>query len=299
MARRFRGSQGQMICLGLNDTEKDVRISKYCRDNGIDKVFILSPAKFRFGCSFSNHEQIEYDQIIQYKYFYRLLQEIGPNTLVVVNECLRTQDRYGLTYNCIRNYLNQTHHQIVFQYLPLIDQFDDFMILVDLDTRSRWKREKWSEGLRCEFQLEISPVEIVLHPTKIKTDAKTKRAYVAEKRKLIDGIGLKDPHTIPRNLYLMSGKAKLSHVNGGDCYVGRNNRFKIAGMRTYADTEFPYSSTVFEYCHNFINFSDFLALSRQAIVPVLVADLKVDEWYNRRYAEWTQRVRDAYATIHG
>lgn len=288
-----------MICLGLDNAEKDTRIGKYCRDNGIDKVFVLSPAKFRFGCSFANHEQIEYNQIIQYKYFYRLLQEINPKTLVVVNECLRTQDRYELTYNCIRNYLNQTPHQIVFQYLPIIDRFDDFMILVDFDTRSRWKRGKWSDSLRGEFHLETSPVEIELRSTKIKIDTKTKRAYAAEKRKLIDGIGLKDPHTIPRNLYLMSGKSKLAHVNDGDCYVGRNNRFKIASMRTYADTEFPDSSTVFEYCHNFISFSDFLALSRQTTIPVLVADLKVDEWYHRRYLEWAQRVRDAYATIHG
>ena len=61
-------------------------------------------------------EFIEWADIIEYRYYYRLLQEIGSKTLVVVNECLRTQARHDLTYNCMRLFLNQTDHRLIFQY---------------------------------------------------------------------------------------------------------------------------------------------------------------------------------------
>jgi len=286
-----------VICLGLNASQKDAKVARYCADHGIKKVFVLTPEKFRPAFSVEA-EHIEWAQIIQYKFFYRLLQEIDGSTLIVVNECLRTQNRYDLTYNCIRHFLSQTTHQLVFQYLPIIDSPDDFMILFDLDTRSQWKREKLRAELLPHCKVEVAEVPLVLRAVSVETDAKTQAAYVREKRKLIDGIGLKDPHTIPRNLYLMSGKAKLAHVIAGAAYVGRNNRFGIDGLRTFKDEAFPPASTVFELCHNFIDFSDFLALSRQTEIDVLVADLKVDAWYFDRYQAWLQRVRDAYAVLH-
>ena len=94
-----------MIRLGLSDDEKRACVARYRSEHGIGKVFILSPARFVFACEDS--EQIEWAQIIQYRHFYRLLQEIDRSTLVVVNECLRTQNRSDLTYNCIRHFLQQ------------------------------------------------------------------------------------------------------------------------------------------------------------------------------------------------
>lgn len=286
-----------MILLGLDAATKDARISAYCAEHGVQRVFVLSPAKYQFPVSFEPHEHIEWADIIEYKFFYRLLQEIDANTLVVVNECLRTQNRYDLTYNCIRHFLNQAGHQLVFQYLPIIDTVEDFMILFDFDTRSRWKRDKFRAELLKESHIESAPATPALRPIEVETDAKTRAAYAKKKRELIDGIGLKDPHTIPRNLYLMSGKAKLQHVAADADYVGRNNRFKLERLRTYADTAFPAASTVFEFCHDVIHFGDFLALSRQTTVDVLVADLKVDRWYLARYEAWTKRLLDAYAAL--
>ena len=286
-----------MILLGLDAATKDARIAAYCAEHGVRKVFILSPQKYRFDCSFEAHEHIEWADIIEYKFFYRLLQEIDAHTLVVVNECLRTQNRYDLTYNCMRHFLNQAGHQLVFQYLPLIDTVEDFMILFDFDTRSRWKREKFRPELLKESRIEAVSAMPTLRPIDVETDAKTRAAYAKKKRELIDGIGLKDPHTIPRNLYLLSGKAKLKHVSTDADYVGRNNRFKLERLRTYADTSFPATSTVFEFCHDAIHFGDFLALSRQTTVDVLVADLKVDRWYLARYEAWSKRLSDAYAAL--
>lgn len=292
-----------MIYLGLDNQTKDARIGEYCAAHDIRKVFILSPEKFKFACSFPESEVIEWADIIEYQYFYRLLQEIDRRTLVVVNECLRTQNRYDLTYNCIRHFLNQTVHQLIFQYLPLIDASQDFMILFDFDTRSRWKREKFNPSLLTESELVSNEVSLKLQRVEVETPDALKVAYQKEKEKLFASIGLKDPHTLPRNLYLVGGKAKLRHVesgslfNDGKHYIGRNNRFKIEGLQTYREKEYPHHYTVFEFCHNFIDFADFLSLSRQSSFDVLVADLKADAWYFDRYMEWIGRINECYAGL--
>jgi len=286
-----------MIYLGLNNHEKNLRINSFCTAHAIEKVFILSPKKFYFNFDFAATEVIEYADIIEYRYFYRLLQEINNSTLVVIKEFMRTQNRYDLTYNCIRHFLNQTRHQLIFQWLPLIDDMNDFMILFDFDTRSRWKREKFDIDLLENCRLEVKPHNITLNPVFTPTDDKLKAAYQKEKTKLIEGIGIKDPHTIPRNLYLMSGKAKMQSVEMGSYYLGRNNRFKVDTLQTYKEDHYPNNYTVFEFPHNFIDFTDFLALSGQTELDVLTTDLKVDQWYFERYQQWARRLADGYANL--
>jgi hypothetical protein len=286
-----------MILLGLASEEKRREITEYCKTNNVKKIKLLTPEKFDFSID-QEAEHVEYTNIIEYAFFYRLMQEVDDSTLLIVNECLRTQNRYDLTYNCIRNFLNQTKHQLIFQHLPIIDNLDDFMILFDFDTRSRWKREKWDPSKRAEVELRGYWTPLELQATSIETSTKVKTAYIEEKHKLIEDIGLKDPHTIPRNLYLLSGKMKLQCVDPTQNYIGRNNRFKLCNLQTYRETKYPHHYTVFEFCHNFIDFSDFLALSRQDHIPVLVADLKVDQWYFQRYLEWTKRVQSAYTKVH-
>lgn len=285
-----------MIRIGYDDAAKDAIVSAYCRERGIGKVFVLSPGRFRPTLSVP-HEVIEWANIIEYQYYYRLLREIDRSTLVVVNECLRTQNRYELAYNCIRLFLQQTDHRIVFQYLPLIESIADFMALFDFDTRSRWKRESFCPGLLAESDIRLRPVSVAFAEIPVETDAKTREAYAREKRRLIDGIGLKDPHTIPRNLLLMSGRAKLPAVDPGRRYVGRNNRFKLPNLETYREASGEGERAAFELCHNFIDMADFLAVSRQSRVDVLVSDLKVDRWYFDRYQRWAGGLREAYSIL--
>ena len=215
----------------------------------------------------------------------------------MINECLRTQNRYDLTYNCLRNYLNQTVHQIIFQNLPIIDTMDDFMVLFDFDTRSRWKRVKFSEAPLAECTLQINPAVIGINTIEIETDQRTHASYQKKKRQLIDGIGLKDPHTIPRNLYLHGGPTRLKAIEDNKDYVGRNNRFKIDRLRTYRETAFPSQNVIFEFPHNFIDFSDFMTLSGQTQFDVLVTDVKVDQWYVQRYRKWTKRIEYACSAL--
>lgn len=286
-----------MICLGLDDASKRERVARYRADHGIRNVFALGPSKFQL--PLDDIEWIEWASVIQYRFYYRLLQEIGSDTLVVVNECLRTQDRHDLTYNCIRNFLNQTTHQIVFQRLPIIDTIDDFMILVDFDTRSRWKREKWRTELRAETAIDGQRLPVALRRIDIETDATTRAAYAREKRRLIDDIGLRDPHTIPRNLHLFAGKAKVKALDSQQRYVGRNNRFKLPHLETYEEARGNGERVAFEFCHRFIDFSDFLAQTNTTQIDALVSDLKVDAWYFERFTGWARRLDDAYATLLG
>jgi len=286
-----------MIYLGLTPEQKRAVITDYCQQQGITHIVILSPAKFVFDAPVT--ETIDWPEIIMYRTFYRLLQEIGSQSLVVVNECLRTQNRYDLTYNCIRHFLNQAGHKLIFQWLPLIDTLEDFMVLFDFDTRSQWKRERFDADLLAECTLQIAPQKPSLIAIPCATDTKLRTAYQQEKTKLIDGIGTKDPHTIPRNLYLMSGMARMQAVDTFSGWqIGRNNRFKADRWQTYKEDSYPNAPyTVFELPHNFIDFADFMALSQQTNLSVLVADLPIDHWYFTRYQQWAKRIEDGYASL--
>lgn len=285
-----------MICIGYSETQKLDAVSAYRAKHGIENVFVLTAE--RFAVDISDAEQITWQQIIQYKYFYRLLQEINGNTLVVVNECLRTKTRSDLTYNCIRHFLNQTKHQVIFQRLPIIDSLEDFMILFDFDTRSRWKREKFNDQLLDESEIRVNELPVRLSKVEVPTPASLHAKYEKEKEKLFAGLGLKDPHTIPRNLHLLSGKEKVKHLQDDTRYVARNNRLSHPSIVTYKDVSEPGRYTVFEFCHNAIDFTDFLCASDiSGEVDVLTTELRVDQWYFDRFTSWAGVLDDAYAAI--
>lgn len=288
-----------MIHIGLTVAQKSARVAAYCAEHGVKRVYVLSPAKYAFDCGFPQAEAVEWDEIIMYRTFYRLLQEIDASSLVVVNECLRSQNRHDLTYNCIRHFLAQAGHKLVFNWLPCIDEMQDFMVLFDFDTGSKWKREPFDVDLVEEHAtVAVAAWAPSFDRIDVPVDAKTRESYAAEKAKLFAGLGVKDPHTIPRNLYLMSGKSKLPHVGAGRAWVGRNDRFKLPGMRTYKEAAYrdgPYA--VFELPHNFIDFADVMTLCGQSGFGVLVADLPVDGWYFRRFSDWSARIAEGCAAL--
>ena len=301
-----------MIFIGYDDPDKLIEIERYRSVHDIGKVVVISANEFPLPVPDS--DRITYSDVIMYVTFYRLLQEIDGRTLIVINECLRVQNRYDLTYNCIRNYLNQTTHQLIFQQLPQIDTRDDFMILFDFDTRSRWKRQKFDPALvRDNAQVRLRPLPLAFDRLDVPTSAATRQKYAAERERLFASLGAKDPHTLPRNLYLIGGKDKLAYIDGqaqangqlslfepGEAgrYVARNKRLNRDSVVTYGEVTAeggPY--TVIEFPHRFIDFSDFIRRTNQAHSRVLVADLKVDRWYFDRYQEWKERICETYASL--
>ena len=288
-----------MIYIGYETADKQTIIRDYMAGHDLHKLVIISPEAFPL--PFAGADQVKFTDVIMYVTFYRLLQEIDDNTLVVINESLRLQNRYDLSYNCIRNFLNQTHHQLVFQRLPQIDTQEDFMILFDFATRSQWKRRRFDAGLiHDNAQVHVHPYALDFQPIPVPTSAATQRRYEAEKAKRFAELGAKDPHTIPRNLYLIGGKDKLSYIESGihpgPC-VARNQRLNTWRISTYDDVVAGQQYNIVEFPHRFIDFSDFLARTGQEHSNVYLADLRVDHWYLSRYQAWKNRIHETYASL--
>lgn len=293
-----------MIYIGLSDPDKHVAIAEYQCAHTITKIAVISGDDFPL--AIDGADQVTYSDVIMYVTYYRLLQEIDTNTLVVINECLRTQNRYDLSYNCIRHYLNQTGHQLIFQRLPLIDTADDFMVLFDFDTKSRWKRRGFDPLLiQKESVVKVNPLPVAFAPVPVATSAKTKAKYDHARQKMFAEIGNRDPHILPRNLYLIGGEDKRAYIAARETpllgasaqYVARNQRLGLACVVPYAEVQPDTHYTLVELPHRFIDTIDFLQRTGQTHCPVLVADLKVDAWYLSRYQAWSCRIEDTYTGL--
>lgn len=284
-----------MIYLGLTPAAKVATILAYQAEHALPKRVQFSPEKFRLPL---DGESVDWPEIIMYRTFYRLLQEVDANTLLVVNECLRVRNRHDLTYNCLRHILHQGAHVLVFQWLPLLEEIEDFMILFDFATDSRWKREHFDRDLLTETEIYVTERLPRLAPLTIEADAQTHALYAREKARLFADLGLRDPHTIPRNLHLIGGRLRSAHTDLWTWYLARNNRLKLDRVQTYKDPAYPYAPyTLLDFPHNFGDLSDALALSGQTDLPALVTDLPVDQWYLKRYDTWTRRIADGYANL--
>jgi hypothetical protein len=302
-----------VIHIGCRAANKLAIVERYRSAHGCKKIFVISPEKFAplFAQNRMNEPErdgdgrdgtfVPYDKVQFYRWYYKLLAEIDGSTLIVLNECLRSQKRTGdLDLNCIRNFTNQTPHVLVFQWLPFIASMDDFMILVDLVTRSQWKRETFRPELLANTRVEVHSAPPMLTRVDVPIDDKTRAAYVKEKASLVAEARTdvdKDPHIIPRNLLLISGKAKTSHIRPSLSYVGRNNRFKLPNVVTYKDVVGSEPRSVFELPHNHIDLCDMFATTEQQTASVLVADTKADEWYWQRFAQWAEGLRNGVATL--
>lgn len=285
------------IHLGLRPSDKADLIAQHTHQHDIKKIVVCSPERFQFDLvALSCPVQwVDWPEIIMYRTFYPLLQEIDQRTLVVVNECLRTQDRYDLAYNCIRHYLNQAGHVLVLQWLPCIDTMQDFMTLFDFATGSRWKRTGWDIDPPEPVTLQITERTPVVTPIQVPTDARLRAAYDAERSKLFAGLGAKDPHTLPRNLYMVGAKARAAHAPPASSLLGRNTKSGAAPYKADRYPAQPY--TVLDLPHNPIDLADVSALTGQTHFHVLACDLKADRWYIERYTQWAQRIADGYADL--
>ena len=74
---------------------------------------------------------------------------MDKRTLLIIDEIFKVDDRKDLTCNCVRNYLKQTDHQIIFQRFPIVKNKEDFLVLdygmhfqkshnISYKTRHKW-----------------------------------------------------------------------------------------------------------------------------------------------------------------
>lgn len=288
-----------MIRVGLSVREKQIAVTRYAKKYRIRKIFVLYWRAFKTiydaGCEI---EYVEWADTIEYPYFYRLLEEIDDKCLIVVDECMRTQNRSELTYNCIHHYLNQTPHKIIYEYFPFIENEDDFLILLDFQNKGKYRGKGFSWGFLKDEDVEVkeNPITFDIQPVPV-TD---KQAALYEKRKadLFANLGKKDPDTIPRSLHVFAGNWKKPHIKWDGQYVARNSRLNLDNVTTYrkfaeAPTALGLNAewTIVDFPHRRIELNDFLKLTRAASIRFLSTGLPVDNYYQSEFRAWLERVK--------
>lgn len=286
-----------MIRIGLTLEEKQAEIDQYLKQNEINKIFVFYPAMFPITFDVREDlkiEYIEYKDIIEYKPFYHLLEVIDTKTLLIFNECLRTQNRSDLTYNCAHHYANQTGHKIVFEYFPFIEQNADFMILLDLQTPGKYKGRSFDYQYLQEEDIKANPQHITLETIDLSLSAADIKKYEKKKEQLFDNLGNSEPDTIPRQLHVWAGNLKKSIIDPKLNYVARNARFKLDNVTTYKNIEAK-EYILIDIPHRRIDFNDFLKRTDMQHIYFINSKLKVDLYYISELEHWIERLGEFYA----
>ncbi|MFA5169850.1 MAG: hypothetical protein WC420_03935 [Candidatus Paceibacterota bacterium] len=281
-----------MIRIGYTQTEKENEIQAYIDSHKIKKTYIFYFKKFKptFNLNIES-EYIEYSDIEMYKFFYRLLEEIDDSSLVVIDECMRTQNRNELIYNCAHHYLNQTEHKIVFEYFPFIKSKEDFMILLDFQNKGKYRGKGFEWEYLKQEDTEVKYKPILLTEIAIPVTEDNISKYEAQKEKLFDELGNKDPDTIPRNLHIWTGRFKKTVISSTGYYIARNSRFKLPNVVTYKEADMV-PRVIIDFPHRRLDFNDYLKASRSRNIKFLSTGLPVDNFYKNDFTEWVERVRE-------
>lgn len=285
-----------MIRIGLSERQKQKVVNEYLSAHDIKKIYCFYfkkfPLKLNAGCEV---EHIEYADIEMYKYFYRLLGEIDEASLIVINECLRTQNRSELIYNCAHHYLNQTPHRIIFEFFPVIEDKNDFMILLDFENKGKYKGKSFDYVYLQNEDIKIRPNKIKLEIINVDITDKDRERYEKKKEQLFANIGEKDPDTIPRALQLLAGDMKRKAAEPDKIYIARNKRFKLENVLSYQEASGKGGYIVIDMHYRRINMNDFLRTTGMTKIKYLSTTLPIDNVIVTEFAKWKARCDAIYA----
>lgn len=287
-----------MIRIGFETDQKQAVISEYLQDHSdITKVYVFFFKRFPVALDVGDRpvEYIEYADIIMYKFFYRLLEEINDKSLIVYNECLRAQKRSDLTYNCAHHYSNQTPHNIVFEYFPFIDTPDDSMILVDFQAPGKYKGRGFDPAIIRGEDVATVERQYALETADLEPTEDDLARYERKKDELFEQLGQGDPDTIPRNLHIFAGGMKKKSIAPSGRYVARNARYGLPNVVTYKDIVEPGEYVILDFPHRRLDFNDFLKVSGMTDICFVNSGLPVDLYYIRMLREWMGRIEDFHA----
>lgn len=287
-----------MILIGLTEKQKQDEIRRYVEKNSVKHVIVFSPQKFLMELPKLGDvpiEQIEYKEVIMYRTFYPLLERIDQDYLLVVNEFMRTSNRSDLTYNCLRHYLNQCGHQIVFEYFPFIADPAEFMILLDFDTKSKHKGSGFEDRMLDEEYVLCSNRHISLNVEKVGLPDGAKDEYEKRKEELFKDLGKRDPDTVPRELHAFCGRWKKPFIRPELAYVSRNGRYNLPNVTTYPNVERGVQYILLDFQHRRLAMNDFLRKTQESNLTFLSTGLSVDEYYVKEFYAWLARLESFYA----
>ncbi len=286
-----------MIRIGLNEKQKQEEIKKYVKENNIKNVIVFSPKNMFMKLPKMDIpiRQIDYDEIIMYRTFYPLLEEIGKNHLLIANELMRDKNRNCLTYNCYAKYTNQTEHRIAFNYFPIISERRDIMILIDFINSQQHKGFGINNVDISKYDIKCIRKDIELSIVDIPLPESALDEYNEEKERLFDKLGNKSPDTIPRNLHIWTGKFKKPFLNDSEVYIARNKRFKQKNIFVYKEAVPGLKYIIIDIPFRRLEFNDFLRTTGQEDLQYLSTGFGVDKVYIKELKDWIKEVGNIYA----
>jgi len=286
-----------LIRIGLNEKQKQEEIKRYVKQNRIKNVIVFSPEKYFMELPELDVpiRQIGYKEIIMYRTFYPLLEEIDGNCLLIANELMRDKNRNCLTYNCYAKYTNQTEHRLVFNYFPVIEHRKDIMVLVDFSNSQRNKGLGLADIDLSEYDIMCVRRDLRMEIEKIQLPGSAEKEYEKERDRLFDELGNKNPDTVPRNLHLWTGIYKKPFIEDGVNYVARNSRFKKGNVDVYKNAKPGKNYILIDMPFRRLDFNDFLFVTGQECLKYMSTGFKVDDVYINGFSKWMKEVGYIYA----
>ncbi|MBU5669470.1 hypothetical protein KQI68_06415 [Peptoniphilus sp. MSJ-1] len=288
-----------MIRIGLGIRQKEKLIKEYLGKNDIRDVFVLYSEKYHQKLNIGReYEEIEYNEWEMYRTFYPMIEKVRPDSLIIVNEALRTTNYQDLKVNCATVWINQTPHRIIFNTLPFIDNKEDFRILQKLD--QGMKQVEKFDYVQLQLQdIRIKPYKIKLEVIEmIKTTYKQKVSYDKLRDKLaleIEENANKDPNNLPRRLQLKAGDYKKSSIKEDLFYIARNGRFKLDNVETYQNFDKNKNHIIIDLPTSRMNLVDYIIDTKTNKLEYISTDLSIDTYMVNEFSKWKGRLDAFYA----
>lgn len=233
-----------------------------------------------------------------YRTFYPMIEKVRPDSLIIVNEALRTTNYQDLKVNCATVWINQTPHRIIFNTLPFIEDKEDFRILQKLDQGMK-QVEKFDYVQLQSQDIRIKPYKIKLEVIEmIKTTDKQKASYNKLRDKLakeIEESVNKDPDNLPRRLQLKAGDYKKSCINEDLYYIARNGRFKPDNVETYQNFDKNKNHIIIDLPTARLNLVDYIVETKTNKLNYISTDLSIDNYLITEFSRWKGRLDAFYA----
>jgi hypothetical protein len=284
-----------MIYLGYNDEEKKNVINNYIKDNKINNIYFITNEDLNINIDYDNIKYVVYKNIMKYAYYYRIIENTTRKTLIIINEILKDRNRYNLTYNCIRVFLNNTNHILIFNYFPIIYNREDFCSLIDFDTQTRFKYYKLKDIDFNILNIECKKIDLKLNKIYVSYDLFGKdtylKSYLEYKEDLFKNFSSKDVHVLPRKLQLFTSKIKNRFVK--EKCISRTKSKKNVSFKSLPKEKLK----IIDLPFNMVDLINYLYLSKIKEINVITTGFKVDLWFEDRVEKFIKELKYIYDKI--
>lgn len=315
--REYQARSKKLIGIGYSQQEKEKAVREYLKENPEVKhiVYYVPAGLKRIDIDFPDVWNETFYSSITSNLGSRLWEVVDESFLFIYDECMRVKKRTDLTYNSFHLFQHHSEHAIVFETFPMIDDPDDFMILVDMAYPNMYIQSRVTPDV-IELA-DIKPYEVKFEPVSIETTEEQKAAYEIETNRMFDELGNKDPNTIPRNLALWVGTTcKKNHIDSSKINIARNGRFKTKTYKDYSVYDngtyasMPFSEhekhsytrefepaeevTIIDFPVKTRELMDLIKFSGAHTVKVMTTDLKIDAVMYEQHAAIFQKMKEVF-----